>query len=102
MSLTAEPFGVLPDGSPVIRYTLSRTGGMTLRFWPMAASTRVWTSRTRVDGWSTWFAASPHCMRISLPPTRTSGGQAGRFANRLAGGRFSLDDDADAIPDQTW
>jgi hypothetical protein len=32
MSLTAEPFGVLPDGSPVIRYTLSRTGGMTLRF----------------------------------------------------------------------
>ena len=47
---------------------------------------------------------APHCFPVtaaSLPPTRTSGGQAGRFANRLAGGRFSLDDDADAIPDQT-
>jgi len=32
MSLTAEPFGALPGGSSVIRYTLSQPGGLTLRF----------------------------------------------------------------------
>ena len=31
MSLTGEAFGTLPDGSPVIRYTLRRAGGLTLR-----------------------------------------------------------------------
>ena len=31
MPLTAEPFGALHDGQPVIRYTLSRSGGLTLR-----------------------------------------------------------------------
>lgn len=31
MSLNAEPFGTLPDGSTVTRYTLGREGGPTLR-----------------------------------------------------------------------
>ena len=31
MPLTAEPFGALPDGSPVMRYTLSQPSGLTLR-----------------------------------------------------------------------
>jgi aldose 1-epimerase len=91
MSLTAQPFGALPDGSPVIRYTLSRPGGLTLRvltYGGIVQSLEVPDTRGRAANVVLGFAS----LEGYLDATDAFfGGLVGRFANRLAGGRFSLD-----------
>ena len=92
MPQTAEPFGTLPDGSPVIRYTLSRPGGLTLRvltYGGIVQSLEVPDAHGDVANVVLGFAS----LHEYLASDNTYfGGLIGRFANRLAGGRFSLDD----------
>ena len=90
MSLTAEPFGALPDGSPVIRHTLSRTGGLTLRvltYGGIVQSLEVPDARARVTNVVLGFASLDGYLKAS---DAYFGGLVGRFADRLAGGRFTL------------
>ncbi len=91
MSLTAKPFGTLPDGSPVIRHTLSRTGGLTLRvltYGGVVQSLEVPDARGRVANVVLGFPSRHGYLAAG---DAYLGGLVGRFANRLAGGRFSLD-----------
>lgn len=91
MSLTAEPFGALPDGSPVIRYTLSGAGGLTLRvltYGAIVQSLDVPDARGQLANVVLGFASLPGYLAGTKP---YFGGLIGRFANRIAGGRFSLD-----------
>jgi aldose 1-epimerase len=92
MPLTAEPFGALPGGSPVICYTLSRPGGLTLRVLTsggIVQSLEVPDAHGDMANVVLGFAS----LHWYLAPDNTYfGGLIGRFANRLAGGRFSLDD----------
>jgi len=92
MSLTAESFGALPDGSPLIRYTLSRPDGMTLRvltYGGVVQSLEVPDARGRVANVVLGF---PSLHGYLAAGDAYFGGLVGRFANRIAGGRFGLDD----------
>ena len=92
MALTAEPFGTLPDGATVICHTLSRPGELTLR---MLTYGRIVQSLEVPDAHGDMAnvvlgSASLHGYLAS--DNTYFGGLIGRFANRLAGGRFNLDD----------
>ena len=92
MSLAAEPFGALPDGSPVLRYTLSRPGGLTLRvltYGGIVQSLQVPDTRGQVANVVLGFASLDGYLAAT---DAYFGALVGRFANRIAGGRFSLDD----------
>ena len=97
MSQTAEPFGALPGGSPVIRYTLSGTSGLTLRvltYGGIVQSLEVPDARGRVANVVLGFASLDGYLEAT---DAYFGGLVGRFANRLAGGRFSLDGQSHAV-----
>ena len=90
MSLTGEPFGTLPDGSPVIRYTLSRASGLTLRvlnYGGIVQGLEVPDARGRVVNVVLGFAT---LQGVSRSHGRILCGVVGRYANRLADGRFAL------------
>jgi aldose 1-epimerase len=92
MSLTAEPFGALPDGSPVIRYTLRRRGGPTLRvltYGGIVQSLEVPDARGRVANVVLGFVSLHEYLAAT---DAYFGALVGRFASRLAGGRFPLED----------
>src|ERR1035437_4455454 len=89
MSLTAEPCGALPEGSPVIRHTLSRTGGLTLRvltYGGIVQSLEVPDARARVTNVLLGFASLDGYLKAS---DAYFGGLVGRFADRLPRGRFT-------------
>jgi len=94
MTLTAEPFGELADGSPVTSYTLSRTGirgGLVLRvltYGGIVQSLEVPDSDGQVANVVLGFASLREYVQN---PEAYFGAIIGRFANRLSGGRFSLD-----------
>lgn len=93
MSLTAEPFGRLPEGARVTRYTLSQTGGLTLRvldYGGIVQSLEIPDARGRVVNVALGFASLEGYLEAT---DAYFGSLVGRFANLLAGGRFSLDDE---------
>jgi aldose 1-epimerase len=86
MTLTAEPFGSLPDGSRVSRYTLSRAGGLTLRILThggIVQSLEVPDARGRVANVVLGFSSLQGYLTGTDP---YFGALIGRFANRLATG----------------
>jgi len=92
MSRSAERFGALPDGSEVIRYTVSRPGGLTLRvltYGGIVQSLEVPDATGRVVNVVLGFGSLRGYLTATEP---YFGALIGRFANRLAGGRFRLDD----------
>lgn len=94
MSLTVEPFGALPDGSPVVRYTLSHVGGLALRvltYGGIVQSLEVPDARGRVANVVLGFASLDGYLEAT---DAFFGGLVGRFANRIAGGRFPVDDNS--------
>jgi aldose 1-epimerase len=91
LSLTAEPFGTLPDGSPVTRYTLSQAGGLTLRvltYGGIVQSLEVPDAHGEMANVVLGFASLQGYL---AGPKPFFGALIGRFANRIADGRFSLD-----------
>jgi len=92
MPLTAEPFGTLSDGSPVTRYTLHQAGGLTLRvltYGGIVQSLEVPDARGRVANVVLGFTS---LREYVAAPDPHFGALIGQFANRLAGGSFTLDD----------
>jgi aldose 1-epimerase len=90
LSLTVEPFGTLPDGSPVARYTLGRGGGLTLRvltYGGIVQSLEVPDARSENANVVLGFAS----LEGYLGGAKAYfGALIGRFANRISDGRFSL------------
>lgn len=92
MALTAEPFGTLPDGSQVVRYTLSAAGGLTLRvlsYGGIVQSLDVADARGEVANVVLGFASLDGYLGAA---DAYFGSLVGRFANRLAGGHLTVDD----------
>ncbi|MEH3146298.1 MAG: galactose mutarotase [Methylobacterium frigidaeris] len=87
--MQAESFGTTRDGAAVIRHTLAR-GGLRVRILSYGAIVqtievpdrdgRVANVALGLDRLDLYETVSPHF-----------GGLLGRYANRIAGGRFSLD-----------
>lgn len=96
-SLRQRPFGTLPDGSPVDEYLLDNGRGMTLGVINLGGIVtaihtldRYGRSANVVLGFrdlSDYVERSPHFGTI-----------VGRYANRIARGRFTLDGRTHALP----
>jgi len=94
--VTAAPFGTLPSGGPVRVYTLTNANGLEVRaldFGGVILSLRVPDREGRLgdvvlgfDRLEPYLADSPYF-----------GALIGRYGNRIAGGRFSLDGRAYAL-----
>jgi aldose 1-epimerase len=87
--VTREPFGVLPDGREVFRFGL-RNARMTVGFISYGGtitSIRVPDREGRVAE----VTLGHDTLAGYVDDTRWFGALVGRYANRIAGGRFSLD-----------
>ncbi|MGA2619728.1 MAG: galactose-1-epimerase [Thermoguttaceae bacterium] len=96
MSVSSQPYGKLPDGTEVDQYTLTNTGGLRVKIITYGAIITAVEVPDR-DG----KLANVTLYRDSLagytevkdgkPTTPFFGAIAGRYANRIAKGRFTLD-----------
>jgi aldose 1-epimerase len=93
-SLAAEakrqPFGALADGQTIEAVTLSNRSGMTVRIMTLGATIQSLSVPDR-HGTSQDVVLGFDSAREYVGDTHYFGATVGRFANRIAGGRFSLD-----------
>lgn len=92
-----EPFGVTPDGRPVEAFTLTNARGSAVRFLDyggVIVSVRVPDRRGALDDVTLGYDAA---ASYAADP-RYFGALVGRYANRIAGGRFTLDGVEHALP----
>src|ERR1700704_6083775 len=90
MTVPRAPFGILPDGGTVEVYTLANASGVEVRAMAYGAtiiSVRVPDRAGRVDDVVLGFDNRDDY----LTKARYFGANVGRYANRIAGGRFTLD-----------
>lgn len=90
-SVTRQPFGTLPDGSPVEIFTLTNAGGMEVRamtYGGIIVSLRVPDRDRRMDDVVLGFDTAAEYVTKNSP---YFGAIVGRYANRIAKGRFTLD-----------
>ena len=94
--VTSEPFGQL-DGQPVLRFTLTGAGGLIVRLLSYGGIVQAIEAPDR-DG-------RPANVTLGFPDLHSYvtlspffGAIIGRYANRIAGGRFTLDGQAYSIP----
>lgn len=85
MSIQVEPFGTLPTGEAVERYILTGTGGLTAVLLTYGATLQqlMLDGRDVVRGYDT--------LEGYLSGGSYQGATIGRYGNRIANGRFSLD-----------
>ena len=90
MAVTHASFGHMPDGTAVDLFTLTNPSGMEVRVMTYGAvivSIKTPDRHGRVDDLVTGFDA----LEGYLTRSRFFGAVAGRYANRIANARFSLD-----------
>ncbi|GAA4735330.1 galactose mutarotase [Modestobacter marinus] len=95
----AEPFGTAPDGTPVDRWTLSN-GPVTVRvltYGGIVQSVEVPDAGGRVTNVVLGFADLAGYVEHNNPGPYF-GALIGRFGNRLAGGRFTVDGRTHQLP----
>jgi aldose 1-epimerase len=89
-AVTREPFGMLPGGEVVEAITLRNAGGVTARVLTYGASIHAVLVPGR-DGRMADVALGHATLQEYLDQPQYIGSTVGRVANRIAGGRFSLD-----------
>jgi aldose 1-epimerase len=90
MSVTHSTFGTMPDGSPVELFTLTNTHGVEVRvitYGAVIASLKTPDRGGRMDDIVTGFDT----LEGYVTRSRFFGAVAGRYANRIANARFTLD-----------
>src|SRR5918911_3606165 len=90
-TIEPEPFGSL-GGQPVERYTLANASGMRVRvltYGGLLQSIEVPDREARLANVTLGFATLDEY--VSHRPSTYFGALIGRFANRIARGRFTLD-----------
>ena len=97
-----SPFGVLADGRPIDRYTLANGNGMTVSVITYGGIVQAVEVPGR-DGESANVTLGFAELAGYIDPgymasTPFFGALIGRFANRIAGGRFTLDGMTYALP----
>jgi aldose 1-epimerase len=83
-------FGTMPDGTPVKLFTLSNASGMEVRainYGAILVSIKVPDRNGRVDD----VVVGHDDLEGYLTKSRFFGAVVGRYGNRIAGGRFTLD-----------
>jgi aldose 1-epimerase len=89
-SLTRTPFGRLSDGHPVELFTLSNGNGIDVRTMPYGATVVAIRTPDR-DGRIADIVLGFDRLDGYLNPHPYFGAVVGRYANRIAKGRFTLD-----------
>jgi len=91
VSVTPAPFGILPDGQPVSVFTLTNRQGMQVKVLDFGAIISAIQVPDR-DGTVADVALGFECIPNPTWPTGAFlGAVIGRYGNRIAQGRFSLD-----------
>ncbi len=94
--VTQEHFGTLPDGTAVTSYALSAPGGPELRVLDLGATVQSLWLRDPGAGLPAGLGAnialgSRDVAGYLAEPAACYGATVGRYANRIAGARFSID-----------
>lgn len=90
MSVQNEPFGQMPDGTVVDRYTLKNANGLKVAVMTYGATLTSVETPDR-NGRLTNVTLSLESFPDYLAGHPFFGSVAGRFANRIANGQFTLD-----------
>ena len=88
--ITQAPFGVLKDGKPVDIYTLKNSNGMTLRITNYGGTIVSWTAPDK-NGKFEDIVLGCDSLSGYLKGTPYFGALIGRYGNRIAKGKFSLE-----------
>jgi aldose 1-epimerase len=86
-----EVFGTLPDGRVVHRYTLGTPGGIRVSVLDLGAVVQAVHVPSRGGRTTGVVLGAPDLSGYLRKHDDYYGAVVGRFANRIAGGRFSLD-----------
>ena len=92
-----ETFGSMPDGSKVDAVVLSNAHGMTARIIALGASIQSLATPDR-NGKSANIALGYATLADYLGNPQYFGATVGRYANRIAKGKFTLDGHAYSVP----
>ena len=93
-SLTSAPFGIAADGSRVTEYTMSTDGGLSVSFIDyggIVTNIEAPDSKGRRAPIALGFRSLRDYETISADNQIYMGALIGRYANWIAGGRFTLD-----------
>lgn len=93
MTIQIQPFGTLPDGSPVEQVSIIG-GGLTAHILTYGATVQD----LRLDGLEHPLVLGAPMLEPYLGPMTYFGGIVGRFANRIADGRFELNGTTHHVP----
>lgn len=86
----AEPFGITADGTPVERFTLINRNGLKMRAMTYGASVLSLETPDR-QGVMADIVLGFSTLEEYLSSSSFQGAVAGRYANRIAHGRFTLE-----------
>lgn len=89
-SVSQSPFGVLADGRPISAFVLDNGAGMALEVLDYGCIIRRWTL-AGADGNAVDLVLGFDTLEEYERDKSYMGALVGRFANRIAGGRFELD-----------
>ncbi|ATD59140.1 galactose-1-epimerase [Janthinobacterium svalbardensis] len=90
VSVTPAPFGILPDGQPVTVYTLTNRQGMQVKVLDFGAIISAIQVPDRVGTFADVVLGFER-IEPYLANSAFLGAVIGRYGNRIAQGRFSLD-----------
>src|SRR5947209_12301018 len=92
-----EAFGTLPDGSPVEAVTLTGANGVSARIMTLGATLQALSAPDR-SGHVADVTLGYDDARSYIDHPNYWGQTIGRYANRIAGGRFTLDGKTYQLP----
>ena len=93
-SLTSSAFGALQDGTPVTRYTMSTSGGVSVSFIDYGGVVTDVVAPDRDGGRESIVLGFPTLRGYETTSAQAGlyfGAIIGRYANYIAGGRFTLE-----------
>src|SRR5215212_10168698 len=96
-SARREPFGSLPDGTPVESVVLTGANGVSARIMTLGATLQALSGPDRA-GHITDVTLGYDDARSYVEHPNFWGQTIGRYANRIAGGRFTLDGKTYQLP----
>jgi aldose 1-epimerase len=92
-----EPFGSLPDGTPIESVVLTGTNGVSARIMTLGATLQALNAPDRA-GHITDVTLGYDDARSYIEHPNYWGQTIGRYANRIGGGRFTLDGKTYQLP----
>lgn len=97
LDIEHEPFGTMPDGTPVLLVTLANANGMRVRITNYGGIVTSLETPDR-EGNPADIVLGHDALRGYLDGHPFFGCIVGRYANRIARGRFELDGETYALP----